>query len=151
LRLEFNDVIDYSLTVEEFEQRWAHMIATHRLADNAQFLDLYDTREFLVPAYFWHRFFPSLQTTAISEGFNAVLKRYVNPHDNLLHFFKHYMKLHERIEIAQDAHEFVGEEKTVQVWSDYRMEKHALKTYTLSIYHRFQLQLRKITSYNARD
>jgi hypothetical protein len=61
------------------------------------------------------------------------------------------MKLHERIEIAEDAHEFAGEEKTLWVWSQYPMEKHALKTYTLPIYHRFQLELCKITSYNARD
>jgi hypothetical protein len=85
--MEFNGVIDYSLTVEEFEQRWAEMIATHGVADNAHFLDLYDIRDFFVPAYFRHRFFPFLQTTARSEGFNAILKKYVNPHDSLLGFF----------------------------------------------------------------
>ncbi|KAK1678193.1 hypothetical protein QYE76_039041 [Lolium multiflorum] len=125
LRLEFNDVIDYSMTPEEFEQRWANMVETHGVADNTHFLDLYDLREYFVPAYFRHRFFPFLQTTSRSEGFNAVIKQYVHPHDSLVRFFKQYMKLQERIDVTEDAHEFDGDEKT--------------------------LELRKITSYNVRD
>ena len=151
LRLEFNDVIDYSLTVEEFEQRWAEMLQKHDVADNAHLQDLYDLREFFVPVYFRTRFFPFLQTTARSEGFNAVLKKYAHPRDSLVRFFKNYMKLQERIEMAEDENEFVGEDKTVRLWCDFPMEKQILKTYTLPIYHRFQLELRKITSYNVRE
>jgi hypothetical protein len=151
LRLEFNDVIDYSMTPEEFEQRWANMVETHGVADNTHFLDLYDLREYFVPAYFRHRFFPFLQTTSRSEGFNAVLKQYVHPHDSLVRFFKQYMKLQERIDVTEDAHEFDGDEKTVRLWGDFPMEKQILQTYTMPIYHRFQLELRKITSYNVRD
>ncbi|KAK1573031.1 hypothetical protein QYE76_017573 [Lolium multiflorum] len=151
LRLEFNDVIDYSMTPEEFEQRWANMVETHGVADNTHFLDLYDLREYFVPAYFRHRFFPFLQTTSRSEGFNVVLKQYVHPHDSLVRFFKQYMKLQERIDVTEDAHEFDGDEKTVRLWGDFPMEKQILQTYTMPIYHRFQLELRKITSYNVRD
>ncbi|XP_051202161.2 protein FAR1-RELATED SEQUENCE 5-like [Lolium perenne] len=151
LRLEFNDVIDYSMTPEEFEQRWANMVETHGVADNTHFLDLYDLREYFVPAYFRHRFFPFLQTTSRSEGFNAVLKQYVHPHDSLVRFFKQYMKLQERIDVTEDAHEFDGDEKTVRLWGDFPMEKQILQTYTMPIYNRFQLELRKITSYNVRD
>ena len=151
LRRDFNEIIDYCLTVAEFETRWSEMMLKHGVADNAHLLDLYDLRATFVPAYFMDRFFPFLQTTSRSEGFNAVLKKYVNPHDSLLRFFKQYMKLQERIEIAEDAHEFIGEERTVRVWSDFPMEKQMLETYTLPIYNRFQVELRKITSYNARD
>jgi hypothetical protein len=61
------------------------------------------------------------------------------------------MKLQERIEIPEDAHEFESEEKMVRYWSEYPLEKHALKTYTLPIYQHFQVELHQITSYNARD
>jgi hypothetical protein len=61
------------------------------------------------------------------------------------------MKLQERIEVAEDANEFIDEDRTVGVRSEYPMERQALKTYTLPIYHHFQLELRKNTSYNARD
>nr|XP_051230132.1 protein FAR1-RELATED SEQUENCE 5-like [Lolium perenne] len=143
--------IIHSMTPEEFEQRWANMVETHGVADNTHFLDLYDLREYFVPAYFRHRFFPFLQTTSRSEGFNAVLKQYVHPHDSLVRFFKQYMKLQERIDVTEDAHEFDGDEKTVRLWGDFPMEKQILQTYTMPIYHRFQLELRKITSYNVRD
>ncbi|CAM0910918.1 unnamed protein product [Alopecurus aequalis] len=125
LRLDFNDIVDHSLSKEEFEQRWAKMITKHGIADNKHFADLYDIREYFVPAYFMHRFFPFLQTTARSEGFNAVLKLYVNPHDSLMRFFKQYMKLQEKIDVAEDSNEFVEEDKS--------------------------LELRKNTSYNLRD
>jgi hypothetical protein len=127
------------------------MVETHGVADNTHFLNLYDLREYFVPAYFRHRFFPFLQTTSRSEGFNAVLKQYVHPHDSLVRFFKQYMKLQERIDVTEDAHEFDGDEKTVRLWGDFPMEKQILQTYTMPIYHRFQLELRKITSYNVRD
>jgi hypothetical protein len=61
------------------------------------------------------------------------------------------MKLQEQIEVVEDAHEFVGDDKTVRVWSDYPMEKQILETYTHPIYNWFQVELQKITSYNARD
>jgi hypothetical protein len=73
--------------------------------------------------YFKNRFFPFLQTTARSEGFNAVLKWYVNLHDSLLCFFKQYMKLQEYIDMHEDAHEFAREDKIVRLWSEFPMEK----------------------------
>ncbi|XP_051221820.1 protein FAR1-RELATED SEQUENCE 5-like [Lolium perenne] len=124
LRRDFNDVIDYSVTEEEFETRWAEMIQKHDVVDNDHFKDIYDLRKCFVPAYFMKRFFPFLQTTACSEGFNAVLKQYISPHESLLNFFKQYMKLQEKIDSAEDGHDFMGMDK---------------------------LELRKITSYNARD
>lgn len=87
----------------------------HDVVDNQHFLDIYDLRDKFVPVYFQHRFFLFLQTTARSEGFNVVLKKYVHPHDNLFRFFKQYMKLQEQIEVAEDANEFVCEDKTVRL------------------------------------
>jgi hypothetical protein len=93
LRKEFNEIIDYSLTPIEFETRWAQMIERHGVQDNDSLVDIYDIRSKFVPAYFMDRFFPFLQTIARSEGFNAILKKYVNPHASLFWFFKQYMKL----------------------------------------------------------
>jgi hypothetical protein len=88
----------------------------HDIVDNDNFFSIWELRECFVPAYFQDRFIPFLQTTARIEGFNAVLKRYVNPHDSLLRFFQQYMKLQEDIEIHEDAHEFAGEDKIVRLW-----------------------------------
>ena len=61
LRKELNEIIDYSMSVEEFESRWAEMIAKHNVADNTHLSDLYHIRATFVPAYFKDRFFPSFK------------------------------------------------------------------------------------------
>ncbi|XP_051201527.1 protein FAR1-RELATED SEQUENCE 5-like [Lolium perenne] len=99
--------------------------------------------------YFKDRFFPFLQTTARSEGFNAVLKTYSNPHQSLHHFFEQYLKLQEKINVAEDSIEFLDEDKTFRVWGDYPLEEQALKVYTRPIYLRLRAELRKVTSYNV--
>jgi hypothetical protein len=116
LLLDFNEIIDYSMLIEEFETRWAGMIMKHNVADNTHLSDLYHIRGTFVPAYFIDQFFPFLQTTARSEGFNAVLKRYNNPHKSLHHFFQEYLKLQKKIDVAEDSVEFQDEDKIVRVW-----------------------------------
>ncbi|KAM0924560.1 hypothetical protein ACQ4PT_004550 [Festuca glaucescens] len=149
LRKDFNEIVDYSLTPAEFEARWAEMIVKHDVSQNKHLMDLYGIRDHFVPAYFMNCFFPFLQTTAHSEGFNAVLKKYTTPHGNLLHFFKQYMKLQEKIDCTEDHNEFEGDDKTLRVWGDFPMEEQMLKTYTIPIFRKFQEELRKITSYNV--
>ncbi|KAM0907324.1 hypothetical protein ACQ4PT_016197 [Festuca glaucescens] len=149
LRLEFNATIDHSMTVEEFESRWADMILKYNVADNKHLQDLYDIRTSFVPAYFKDRFFPFLQTTARSEGFNAVLKRYISPRNSLLHFFEQYLKLQEKIDVAEDSNEFQVEDKILRLWGEWPLEEHAFNVYTRPIYLRFRAKIRKVTSYNA--
>jgi hypothetical protein len=38
-------VIDYSLSVEEFETKWAEMLVKHDIVENKHFFDIYDLRE----------------------------------------------------------------------------------------------------------
>jgi hypothetical protein len=52
------------------------------------------------------KFFPFLQTTQLSEGFNAVLKHYVSPQNSLLNFVKQYRKIQKEVlsrEIENEA------------------------------------------------
>jgi hypothetical protein len=149
LRLEFNATIDHSMTVEEFESRWEDMIMKYNVADNKHLQDLYDIRASFVPAYFKDRFFPFLQTTARCEGFNAVLKRYISLHNSLLHFFEQYLKLQEKIDVAEDSNEFQVEDKILRLWGEWPLEEHAFNVYTRPIYLRFRAEIRKVTSYNA--
>jgi hypothetical protein len=149
LRQELNAIIDYSMSVDEFETRWADMLRKHSVADNTHLDDLYRLRATFVPAYFKDRFFPFLQTTARSEGLNVVLKTYSNPHNSLHHFFEQYLKLQEKINVAEDSVEFMDEDKTFRVWGDYPLEEQALNVYTRPIYLRLRAELRKVTSYNV--
>ena len=88
LHKAFELCVDHSLTMEEFERSWMAMTETHQVQDNETLVSLWEKRMYWVPAYFMQCFFPFLQTTQRSEGFNAVLKRYVSPSNSLLQFAK---------------------------------------------------------------
>ena len=90
LDVDFNDCVDNSFTIEEFEYKWQVMLEKHDINDDERFIHLYGMRDRWIPAFFMDKFFPFLQTTARSEGFNAVLKRYVNPQNSILNFVQQY-------------------------------------------------------------
>ncbi|XP_071680132.1 protein FAR1-RELATED SEQUENCE 5-like [Lolium perenne] len=94
---EFNSCVDESWTVEEFEARWQEMVLKWELAGNETFAWLKKNAHTWVPCYFKDRFFPFLQSTQRSEGFNAVLKRYIHPHNSIKHFVKQYEKIQRKI------------------------------------------------------
>jgi hypothetical protein len=41
--------------------------------------------------------------------------RYVSPHNSMIHFFQQYMKLQEKIDVAEDSNEFQMEDKILRV------------------------------------
>ena len=121
----FNDCVDNSFSIVEFEFKWQAMLDKHEINDDERFKHLYEMRNCWVPAYFMNNFFPFLQTTARSEGFNAVLKRYVNPMNSILNFVHQYKKIHNRIFSKQIMHEA---NTTVKVL-------HYLTSHPLSLIH----------------
>uniref|UniRef100_K3XRT7 Uncharacterized protein n=1 Tax=Setaria italica TaxID=4555 RepID=K3XRT7_SETIT len=102
---DFKDCLDNSCSPREFEGKWQAMLDKHGLNDDERFKHLYGLRESWVPAYFMHCFFPFLQTTAQSEGFNAALKRYANPKQSIFNFVQQYRKIQQRSFGKQDLHE----------------------------------------------
>ena len=73
-------------------------------------------------------FFPFLQSTARSEGFNAVLKRYVNPQMSILNFVQQYVKIQEKITSVEDENEFTSSEKVPSgLFSGYPFEEQVCK------------------------
>ncbi|XP_073359990.1 protein FAR1-RELATED SEQUENCE 5-like [Aegilops tauschii subsp. strangulata] len=106
LHKAFELCVDHSLTVEEFERSWMAMIETYQVQDHETLASLWEKRMYWVQAYFMQCFFPFLQTTQRSEGFNAGLKRYVSPGNSLLQFAKQYTALQQKIlgsELQQEA------------------------------------------------
>ncbi|PNT67609.1 hypothetical protein BRADI_3g29467v3, partial [Brachypodium distachyon] len=122
---QFNEVVDYSLTPKEFEQSWTQMIAVHDVASNKHIAWLYNIRATWVPCYFKNCFFPFLQSTQRSEGFNVVLKRY-------------------------GGNDYRTDHLQVRPWSSYPIERQALNVYTRDIYYKFREQFEKIGRFNVR-
>ncbi|RLN34647.1 hypothetical protein C2845_PM03G30200 [Panicum miliaceum] len=102
---DFNDCVDNSFSILEFESKWQSMLDKHEINGDERFKHLYEMRYCWVLAYFMNNFFPFLQTTARSEGFNAFLKRYVNPMNSILNFVHQYKKMQDMIFSKQIMHE----------------------------------------------
>ena len=132
----FELCVDHSLTVEEFERSWMAMTETHQVQDNETLVSLWEKRMYWVPAYFMQCFFPFLQTTQRSEGFNAVLKRYVSPGNSLLRFAKQYTALQQKIlgsELQQEATTMLKQPKLLTYLP---MERQMSKIYTNKIFNK---------------
>ena len=88
LNEEFVDCLNHTISPKDFESKWVTMVQKHDLKGNEHFQHLYHIRQSFIPAYYMHSFFPFLQSTQRSEGFNALLKKYVNPNLYVLQFLR---------------------------------------------------------------
>jgi hypothetical protein len=61
---DFNDCVDNSFSIVEFESKWQAMLDKHEINEDERFQYLYEMRKCWVPAYFMNNFFLFLQTTA---------------------------------------------------------------------------------------
>ncbi|XP_020193940.1 protein FAR1-RELATED SEQUENCE 5-like [Aegilops tauschii subsp. strangulata] len=136
LHKAFELCVDHSLTVEEFERSWMAMIETYQVQDHETLASLWEKRMYWVSAYFMQCFFPFLQTTQRSEGFNAVLKRYVSPGNSLLQFAKQYTALQQKIlgsELQKEANTALKQPKLLTYLP---MERQMSKIYTNTIFNK---------------
>ncbi|KAM0862552.1 hypothetical protein ACQ4PT_045200 [Festuca glaucescens] len=147
---DFNDCIDFSFSPEEFEAKWALFMGKwHVAAGHPHFHVLYENRASWVPCYFKHRFFPFLQSTQRSEGFNAILKRYINPHKSVFDFVRQYEKLQVHILVREGGNDYRTYFLELEPWSPFPVEAHAYKVYTTDIYLRFRNEFELIGRYNV--
>ena len=147
---DFNDCIDFSFSPAEFEAKWALFLGKWpAAAAHSYFAKLYENRSKWVPCYFKHRFFPFLQSTQRSEGFNSVLKKYVNPHKSLLNFVKQYEKIQTHVLVKEGGNDYRTDFLSVKTWSPYPIEAHARRVYCRDIYLRFRDEFELIGRYNV--
>jgi hypothetical protein len=148
---DFNDCIDFSFSPEEFEAKWALFVGKWPVVGgaNSYFTTLYANRAKWVPCYFKHRFFPFLQSTQRSEGFNAILKRYTNPKKSILHFVQQYEKLQTHVLVKEGGNDYRTDCLELRPWSPFPVEEHAFKVYCRDIYLRFRNEFELIGRYNV--
>ena len=150
LRDDFKECLNYTITPDEFETKWVEMINKYHLGDDVHFQHLYAIRSSFVPAYYMHCFYPFLQSTQRSEGFNAVLKKYVNPNMSVLHVVKQYQKIQDKCLVAQDGQDFRTDDRARRRWSKYPIERHAASVYTKNLFYRFSKEFEKTAEYDVK-
>jgi len=75
----FEDIVNYSVTEEEFETLWQKITYDFKLENNKYFTKMWNMRKRFIPVYFKNEFFPFIQSTGRSEGTNARFKDNVGP------------------------------------------------------------------------
>ena len=149
LNEDFKDCLNNSFSPQEFETKWAAMIESHGVQGNKDLAGLYEKRSWWIPAYFMQNFFPFMQTTARSEGFNAVLKQYVKPTNSVLEFVQQFQDIQEKYSSAEGKEEATTLVTVATKWCHHPIEVQMSKTYTRGIYYRFQEEMQKLMSYNC--
>jgi hypothetical protein len=99
---ELQDMIDKSLTIHEFETLWQAMIKEHNVEHVKIFQDLWKSKHKWVPVYFKDKFFPFIQTTARSEGTNALFKKGVGPQFSMTSFLREYQRIMDNMHAVED-------------------------------------------------
>jgi hypothetical protein len=146
---DFKECMNYTVTPDEFEAKWSAMITKYNLQGNVHFQRLYGMRSSFVPAYYMHCFYPFLQSTQRSEGFNAVLKKYMNPNMSVLHFVRQYQKIQDKCLVAQDGQDFRIDDRERRRWSRYPIKRHASTMYTKNLFYRFSKEFEKTAEYDV--
>jgi hypothetical protein len=118
------------------------------------FQDLWKTRSKWVPVYFKKNFFPFIQTTARSEGTNALFKKGVGPQFSMTSFLREYQRIMDTMHANEDEcdhnaiNKKVGEKRFL---TKYYIERQAHELYNISIFRKFQKVLCDVTRLQIRE
>ncbi|PUZ69766.1 hypothetical protein GQ55_2G137400 [Panicum hallii var. hallii] len=82
------------------------------------------------------------------QGFNAILKNYVNPNIFVLRFVKQYQKIQDKCLVAWDRQDFRTNDRERSRWSKYPIEKHASTMYTKNLFYIFSKEFEKTAEYD---
>jgi hypothetical protein len=150
---ELQDIIDKSLTVHEFETLWQQMINEYNVGHIKIFQDLWKSREKWVPVYFKNHFFPFIQTTARSEGTNALFKKGVGPQFSMTSFLREYQRIMDNMHANENELDHNATNKKVRekkFITQYYIEWQAHELYNLAIFRKFQIVLNDVTRLQIR-
>jgi hypothetical protein len=151
---EFYDIINNSLTIEEFEMLWQQMVDMYQVGNLKHFQDLWASRKKWVPVYFKTNFLPFLQTTARSEGTNSLFKKGVGATYSMTSFLREYQRIMDSIhskeaESEHNAiHKKVREKKFI---TKYYIERQAHDFYNIYIFRKFQKLLNDVTRLQIKE
>ena len=134
------DIIDNSLTEQEFETLWIAMIAEYNVG-NVKFLnEMWKTWKRYVPVYFKNKFFPFIQTTARSEGTNSLFKKGVGAQFIMTSFIREYQRILDTMHAREDECNHNAKNKVVpptRFATKYYIKRQAHDLYNLAIFRKF--------------
>ncbi|XP_062219448.1 protein FAR1-RELATED SEQUENCE 5-like isoform X2 [Phragmites australis] len=140
---EFEDIVNNSVTREEFETLWQQMITNYKLENNKYFNKMWQMRDRFIPVFFKENFCPFLQSTAISEGTNSRFKNNIGPTYSIMSFLKEYQRIVDTINSSEAFEDSISREKRPkELWGEYYIEKQGQEMYNRKIFRKFQLEVK---------
>jgi len=95
------DILRNSLTETEFEYLYKKLPQTYDVSGFRYLDDMWFNRENFVPCYFKKHFFPFINSTARSEGTNALFKLDVTPRYSIMRFMNEFQRISDTTEKNQ--------------------------------------------------
>ena len=140
---DFEDIVNNSLIVEEFERMWQKMIEDNKLQRNKYLTKMWEMRHRFIPVFYKNDFFPFIQTTSRSESLNSRMKANVGPTYSIMSFLKEYDRIIETINRAEKLEDTYSNQKRPKEFIfGYRIEQQAAELYNRNIFRKFQIQLK---------
>ncbi|XP_047064014.1 protein FAR1-RELATED SEQUENCE 7-like [Lolium rigidum] len=150
-RLDFHNLVDEMLTVEEFEAGWKEIMERYGLTANTFLIQAYEVRHKWAKPYFSGKFCAKQTSTQRSESANHMLKSYVPPACPMNIFVKQYGKL----QYDREQEEGFQEKRTrlggAVIKSNLPIERHASKVYTRTMFEMFGRVLFVAGSYEVEE
>ncbi|XP_019164315.1 PREDICTED: protein FAR1-RELATED SEQUENCE 5-like [Ipomoea nil] len=137
-----NIVWDDTLTIDEFERKWATLMKDYKLEEHRWFGQLYEARTSWIPAYFNNILMGGLlRTTSRSESENSYFDKFTNNHCSLVVFMAQYNSAigeqrHNQKKLITENDGSYPENKT-----PLSIEKHVATVYTINIFYEFQQEV----------
>jgi zinc finger SWIM domain-containing protein 3 len=119
------------------------------LVENKWLKDLFGEKEKWALVYGRNIFCADMMSTERSESINAVLKRYLNSHYDLLRFFEHYDRLLADYRYQEYYADFITAQIRSVTCASSGMLKQASKIYTNEVYKMFEKEYRKFLDCDA--
>jgi len=135
---KFEDIVNFSVTEDEFEMLWQGMIVEYKLEKNKYFNKMWETRKRFIPVYFKNDFFPFIQSTGRSEGTNARFKDNVGPTYSIVSFLREYQRIVDTIKNKEEIVDNFNKQKMPkEIQYGYTIEQQAVELYNRNIYIKF--------------
>ncbi|XP_078152577.1 protein FAR1-RELATED SEQUENCE 6-like [Carex rostrata] len=136
------DVVYNAKTPIQFEESWLTLMSEIGYENAPWFISMFAQRHKWVPIYLNDRFWAGMNTTQRVEGMNHFLDKYLRAKATLAEFVGSFDSALNRIWQKENDKDFESKTKTTAMYSELLFEKQFAKVYTLTIFYRFQHELR---------